>query len=83
MFCTSGNGDQRGIALLGAMVIVLVLSVLATTLLNLSGQEAVSASAGAQWAVAQQLADAAADLVVGWFHDPQPTSGMPAMRDDR
>ncbi|MGE0643646.1 MAG: pilus assembly PilX N-terminal domain-containing protein [Nitrospira sp.] len=79
MFCTNGNGDQRGIALLGAMVIVLVLSVLATTLLNLSGQEAVSASAGAQWAVAQQLADAAADLVVGWFHDPQPTSGMPAI----
>lgn len=79
MSCRNVNGDQRGIALLGAMVIVLVLSVLATTLLTLSGQEAISASAAGQMAVAQQLADASADLVVGWFHDPQPTSSVPAI----
>ncbi len=79
MSCRNVSGDQRGIALLGAMVIVLVLSALATTLLNLSGQEAVSASAAGQLAVAQQLGDASAELVVGWFHDPQPTSAIPAI----
>lgn len=73
------GGDQRGIALLGAMVIVLVLSVLAATLLNLSGQEATSAGAAGRLAVAQQLADASADLVVGWFHDPQLTSAVPGI----
>lgn len=79
MSCRHVRGDQRGIALLGAMVIVLVLSVLATTLLNLSGQEAVSASTAGQLAVAQQLADASAELVVGWFHDPQLTNAVPAI----
>lgn len=79
MFCRNIKVDQRGIALLGAMVIVLVLSVLATTLLNLSGQEAISASAAGQMAVAQQLADASAELVAGWFHDPQSTSAVPAI----
>lgn len=79
MFCRNINGNERGIALLGAMVIVLVLSVLATTLLNLSGQEAISASAAGQMAVAQQLAEASAELVAGWFHDPQATSAVPAI----
>lgn len=79
MLCTCGKDDQRGIALLGAMVIVLVLSVLATTLMNLSGQEALSANAAGQMEVAQQLADASAELVVDWFHNPQPTSGVPAI----
>lgn len=79
MFRRNINGNERGIALLGAMVIVLVLSVLATTLLNLSGQEAISASAAGQMAVAQQLADASAELVAGWFHDPQATSAVPAI----
>ncbi|MDH5348296.1 MAG: hypothetical protein OEW13_10370, partial [Nitrospira sp.] len=79
MSCRHINGDQRGIALLGAMVIVLVLSVLAATLLNLSGQEALSASAAGHMAVAQQLADASVELVAGWFHDPQPTSAVPAI----
>ncbi|UVT15682.1 MAG: hypothetical protein H8K04_18065 [Nitrospira sp.] len=68
---------QQGIALLGAMVIVLILSLLATTLLNLAGQEAISANAGSQAAVAQQLADAASELVVAWFHDPRSTAMTP------
>ncbi|HMS84368.1 MAG TPA: pilus assembly PilX N-terminal domain-containing protein [Nitrospira sp.] len=70
-------GNQQGIALLGAMVIVLLLSLMAATLLNLSGQEVVSAGAGNQVAVAQQLADAAGELVVAWFHDPQSTARDP------
>ncbi|MBS0155485.1 MAG: hypothetical protein JSS38_12885 [Nitrospira sp.] len=68
------TGNQQGIALLGTMIIVLLLSLLASTLLNLSGQEIVSARAGNEAAVAQQLADAAGELAVAWFHDPQSTA---------
>jgi hypothetical protein len=75
MSLLDANNSQQGIALLGAMVIVLILSLLATTLLNLAGQEAMSAGAGNQAAVAQQLADAAGELAVAWFHDPQRTAG--------
>jgi Tfp pilus assembly protein PilV len=75
MTLLNADNNQQGIALLGAMVIVLILSLLATTLLNLAGQEAMSAGAGNQAAVAQQLADAAGELAVAWFHDPQVTAG--------
>jgi Tfp pilus assembly protein PilV len=71
--------NQKGFALLGVMIIVLLLSFLTATLLHLSGQDAVSASAGNQAAVAQQLADAAGELVVGWFHDPQSASADPRL----
>ena len=71
--------SQQGIALLGAMVIVLILSLLGATLLNLAGQEAMSAGMGNQAAVAQQLADAAGELVVGWFHSPMSTVAVPQM----
>lgn len=78
---TYGGNDQRGIALLGAMVLVLILSLLGATLLNLAGQEAISASAGREAAVAQQLADAAGELVVAWFHSPQSKAVPSAIRD--
>ncbi|MDH4153030.1 MAG: hypothetical protein OEV01_04525 [Nitrospira sp.] len=71
--------NQKGFALLGVMIIVLLLSLLTATLLHLSGQEAVSASAVKQAAVAQQLADAAGELVVAWFHDPQSASADPRL----
>ncbi|HBH82012.1 MAG TPA: hypothetical protein DDY39_19460, partial [Nitrospira sp.] len=74
------TGNQQGIALLGAMVIVLLVSLLASALLSLSGQEVVSARAGNQGAVTQQLADAAAELTVAWFHDPQSTGSHPRLR---
>lgn len=76
---TNTNVGQQGIALLGAMIIVLIVSLLATTLLNLAGQEAISADIAAHMAVAQQLADAAGELAVAWFHDPQPTSVAPTI----
>ena len=65
---------QRGIALLGAMVCVLILSLLGVTILNLAGQEVVSAHGGREAVTAQQLADAAGEVVVSWFHDPQARS---------
>jgi type II secretory pathway pseudopilin PulG len=74
-----GVRNQRGIALLGTLVLVLILSLLGATLLNLAGQEAMSANAGRQAAVAQQLADAAGELVVAWFHNPQTRPTSPAL----
>lgn len=65
------TNHQQGIALLGAMVLVLILSLLGATILNLAGQEAISANVGREAVVAQQLADAAGELVVSWFHSPQ------------
>lgn len=76
--------SQRGIALLGAMVMVLLLSLLAATLLNLAEQESVSVAAGREAAVAQQLADAAGDLVLAWFHGapiPPQAASMVAKRN--
>ncbi len=69
--------NQQGIALLGAMVVVLIVSLLGMTLLNLAGQEAMSAGAGSQVAVAQQLADAAGELAVTWFHGPRTVARFP------
>lgn len=71
--------NQQGIALLGVMAMALILSLLATTVLNLSGQEAVSAGSGRQAAVAQQLADAASELAIAWFHDPRVTNLDPRL----
>jgi len=77
---------QQGIALLGAMVVALILSLLGATLLNLAGQENVSAGLASEAAVAQQLADAAGELVVAWFHRPQTTtsaSQLTSLREKR
>jgi hypothetical protein len=70
---------QQGIALLGAMVIALILSMLGATLLNLAGHEAASAGLAGHSAVAQQLADAASELVVAWFHSPGTAASVPKL----
>ncbi len=69
--------SQQGIALLGAMVVVLIVSLLGLTLLNLAVQESMSAGAGSQVVVAQQLADAAGELAVTWFHGPGTVTTFP------
>jgi hypothetical protein len=66
-----GEKHQRGIALLGVLVLGLILSLVGVTLLNLAWQEAVSAQTGRKGAIAQLLAEAAGELVVGWFHRPR------------
>lgn len=70
---------QQGIALLGAMVVALMLSLLGVTLLNLAGQEAVSAGLANEALVAQQLADGAVELVTTWFHSPQTSADLPQL----
>lgn len=74
MVCIRETNTQRGIALIGAMVLVLILSLLGSTILNLAGQEAVSSNVGREAVIAQQLADAAGEVVVSWFHSPQAKS---------
>lgn len=61
---------EQGIALLGVIILALVLALVGAALLELSGQEASSASGAAAVAVAQAMADAAQDLVIAWFHSP-------------
>ena len=74
----NGTNHQLGFAILGTMVLVLILLLLGVTLLNLVGQEAISAGIEREAAVAQQLADAAGELVIAWFHDPQSKTVPPA-----
>lgn len=56
---------------MGAILIVLILSILGTVSLNLAAQEIESLRAVRDDAVARHLAEAGADLVVQWFHDPR------------
>ena len=71
MPCLRGRGGEKGLALLGAMVVSVILVLLSVSLLDLLWRESVSANAGEHAAVAQQLADAAGEVVISWFHDPQ------------
>ncbi|MDH5642001.1 MAG: hypothetical protein OEY28_11970 [Nitrospira sp.] len=62
---------EKGLALMGAMVVSLILVVLSVALLDMLWRESLSADSAEKAAVAQQLADAAGELVIGWFHSPQ------------
>lgn len=65
------ESHEQGIALLGVVVLALILALLGAALLDLAGQEASSAAGATEVAVAQAVADAAQDMVIGWFHSPQ------------
>ncbi|MGH7208177.1 MAG: pilus assembly PilX family protein [Nitrospiraceae bacterium] len=65
------DGSQQGAALIGAVLVMLILSMLGTVSLNLAALEIESVGAARDEAVARHLAEAGADLVVQWFHDPQ------------
>ena len=61
---------ERGAALIGSVMAILLLTMLGTVSMNLATQEIESVGAARDGAVAQHLAEAGADLVVQWFHDP-------------
>jgi len=65
------GSSEQGAALIGAILVMLILSMLGTVSLNLAALEIESAGAARDEAVARHLAEAGADLVVQWFHDPQ------------
>lgn len=62
--------DERGMALLAVLMVVFLLTLLGMTSMQLAGQEVVGASALQEERVAHHAAEAAVDLVMGWFHDP-------------
>ena len=62
--------SERGAALIGAVLIIVILSMLATVSLNVAAQEIESVTAAKEEAVARHVAEAGADLVMQWFHDP-------------
>jgi hypothetical protein len=65
--------EERGHILLAALALVLILSLLGMTSLYLAGQDAMGVRAMRAEKMAQRFADAAADVVVSWFHDPAAT----------
>ncbi len=60
---------------MGAVLAVLVLSMLGTVSLNLAVLEIESMGAARDEAVARHLAEAGSDLLVQWFHDPTSAPG--------
>lgn len=70
--------DERGSALIGAVLIIMILSMLGTVSLNVAAQEIESVAAARDEAVARHLAEAGADLVMRWFHDPATAPAGPA-----
>ncbi len=64
------QATERGASLIGAILLVVILSMLATVSLNLAAQELESHRAAKDEAVARHLAEAGAGLVLQWFHDP-------------
>jgi hypothetical protein len=64
---------ERGAALIGAILLMLVLSMMGTVSLNLTTQEIQSVKAAEDDAAARHLAEAGSDLVMQWFHDPRST----------
>jgi type II secretory pathway pseudopilin PulG len=62
--------DERGMALLAVLMVVFLLTLLGVTSMQLAGQEIVGASALQEERLAHHAAEAAIDVVMGWFHDP-------------
>jgi hypothetical protein len=54
---------------MAALTLIIILSLLGMTVLYLAGQDAPGISAMREESIAQELADAAAELIMGWFHD--------------
>lgn len=63
----------EGHVLLATLMLMLILSMLGMTSLYLAGEDRPGISAMKEDAVAEQLADSAADLTMSWFHDPSTT----------
>ena len=71
------HDNERGAALIGAVLIMMILSMLAMVSLNVAAQEIESVAAARDEAVARHLAEAGADLVMQWFHDPDSAPDEP------
>lgn len=65
-----GLGRETGVALIGAVLVMLILSMLGTVSFRLAAQEVEGGRAAKEEAAATHLAEAGIDLAVQWFHDP-------------
>jgi hypothetical protein len=62
--------SQRGAALVGTVLTVLIMSMVGMASVNLAVEEINHTNMARDAAVARHLARAGADLVIQWFHDP-------------
>lgn len=62
--------NQRGAALVGTVLMVLIMSIVGMVSVNLAVEEINHTNMARDAAVARHLAQAGADLVIQWFHDP-------------
>ncbi len=62
--------NERGMALLAVLMLVLITALLGMTSMQLAGQELIGASALQEERQAHHGTEAAIDVVMGWFHDP-------------
>ena len=61
---------QKGHVLLASLMLIVLLGIAGMTALYLASQDGSGVSAMKEDKVAQQVADAGADFVMSWFHDP-------------
>ncbi|MCX5722865.1 MAG: hypothetical protein NT179_12685 [Nitrospirae bacterium] len=61
---------EKGHVLLASLMLIVLLGIAGMTALYLASQDGAGVSAMKEDKVAQQMADAGADFVMSWFHDP-------------
>lgn len=61
---------EKGHVLLASLMLIVLLGIASMTALYLASQDGSGVSAMKEDTVAQQVADAGADFVMSWFHDP-------------
>lgn len=67
------TNSERGVVLLGVLMIVLILTLLGMVSMNLAVQERLQISAGKDEVAARHVAEAGADVIVQWFHNTKST----------
>lgn len=64
------SSGQRGVALIGTVLAVLILSMVGMVSVKVTLQEVENANVARDATVAKHLAEAGVDLITQWFHDP-------------
>ena len=72
--------DERGMALLAALMMVFIFSLLGMASLQSANQETVGAKAVQDDHMARHAAEAALQLVMNWFHEPAALPQAPGMQ---
>ncbi|MFO0775486.1 MAG: hypothetical protein U0172_12555 [Nitrospiraceae bacterium] len=82
---THSQSAQRGIALIAALILIVVVSLTGMAALHLATQEIQSVHALQRDAVSVQLAEGSAELVMSWMHAPStiPTASLQSVLQKR